>query len=502
MREIGYALSGCTQSRLAFVVMETCKAVVGGYYFLKHPMKQDLDVLVRTYQVRPYNPEMVTGRTGPLAGKKGRPARHGKRLEYDVAFGEILGYYDEHGRWRKLEVAPASWDLVFLPDEEELKRFFMAEGAEDIHLLKIGHARGLSGLPVYVNLNGIAKGHLFVAGMTRSGKSTFVLNLILRSQGLTPKPHFLILDRRGEYGPVLKNYGAPVLPYHCFSPPPNELAPSTVSSRLGAKKGNEAKIIEGAFIQLQKSRETINAEVLKERVERVAPRIASRGVDRYVDRIGWLIDTKGGFLKKGEEYREVIQLVRENPVIVVDYTIDTDAEAQQTATRHILEKVVSHAMERKDLGDFSLILAIEEAQYFAPEYGVAPVIGDPRKVGVDKALVEAVSQAGGYNVGFILMSQRPAYVRKAILSQTNTVITFRLMSGADQAAIADYTEYGGPHLGEYLAGLADLEGMLWGISSLTPFPVIAEVDVEEYPRKAAVTAKTAWERMNTQRFET
>lgn len=39
--------------------------------------------------------------------------------------------------------------------------------------------------------------------------------------------------------------------------------------------------------------------------------------------------------------------------------------------------------------------------------------------------------------------------------------------------------------------------MLWGIAVPTPFPVIAEIKVEEYLQKATVFAKQAWERMET-----
>ena len=72
---------------------------------------------------------------------------------------------------------------------------------------------------------------------------------------------------------------------------------------------------------------------------------------------------------------------------------------------------------------------------------------------------------------------------------------FRLKSGNDQDAILQYTEYGSERLRDYLPGLADHEAMLWGLAIPTPFPVIAEIEVEEYPQKAVGFAKTAWEKM-------
>jgi len=75
------------------------------------------------------------------------------------------------------------------------------------------------------------------------------------------------------------------------------------------------------------------------------------------------------------------------------------------------------------------------------------------------------------------------------------VACFRLKSGNDQDAILQYTEYGSERLRDYLPGLADHEAMLWGLAVPTPFPVIAEIDIEEYPQKAVAFAKSAWEKM-------
>lgn len=98
-------------------------------------------------------------------------------------------------------------------------------------------------------------------------------------------------------------------------------------------------------------------------------------------------------------------------------------------------------------------------------------------------------------MGLILMTQRPAYVLKSCISQCNSVACFRLKSGNDQDAILQYTEYGSERLRDYLPGLADHEAMMWGIAVPTPFPMITEIKVDEYPQKAAVFAKQAWERM-------
>lgn len=192
---------------------------------------------------------------------------------------------------------------------------------------------------------------------------------------------------------------------------------------------------------------------------------------------------------------DVIAAIFTSNILVIDLSVDTDVDAQHIAVRHIIRTITDHAMARRNAGDFSAVLVIEEAQYFAPEKGLNIEVGNPEKIGVDRQLIEAISQAGGYNVGFIILTQRPAYIQKSIISQCNTVVCFRLMAGNDQDAILKYTEYGNERLRDYLPGLADHEAIIWGVSSPTPFPVIGEIEVKEYPKKAGVTAKQAWERM-------
>ncbi|HDN01565.1 MAG TPA: hypothetical protein ENF42_01170, partial [Candidatus Bathyarchaeota archaeon] len=133
---VGYALSGCTHDLLIFVVMENRRVKVNNFYFIEHPLYPGTPVLARTFRMRPYNPEMMTGRTGPLAGKKGRRADYGKRLEYIIAYAEILGYYDEKRKWRMMDVAPSPWDYVYEPSEDELMKFFIPERDEDALLLE------------------------------------------------------------------------------------------------------------------------------------------------------------------------------------------------------------------------------------------------------------------------------------------------------------------------------------------------------------------------------
>jgi len=496
LKPIGYALSGCSHDFLMFVVMETAQAKVNHFYFLKHPANPEIHVLTRTFRTQPYNPEMMTGRTGPLAGKKGRQAEYGKKLEYTVAFAEVLGYYDEDHKWRMLEVAPAPWDYVYEPSEEALKQFFIPEKfAADALVLELGKVRGTN-IPVYIDLNAIAKGHMFVAGMTRSGKSSFLINLVAKASRLKPRPRFVIFDRRGEYGALAK-YDAKVFAYDEFTPTVTD--PDFIVAKLGLK-GKEKDAAAAAIEELISNNEKLTKEALIAKCEEILEQgviyKTSGSQEKALRTIQWCLDNRGDFIGKNTKSLDIIDSIKAHPTLILDFSIDTDIEKQHLTACHIVNEIRNHAMQRKNEGDFACILAIEEAQYLAPEKGAEIAESDAQDA-AKAAMIETISQAGGYNVGLVIMTQRPAYVLKGCISQCNSVACFRLKSGNDQDAVLMYTEYGSERLRDYLPGLADHEAMLWGIALPTPFPVIAEVKVEEYPQKATVFAKQAWERMGT-----
>ena len=506
MKEIGYIMSGCSQNLVPFVLKETGKAYVNKYYFIPHPTLSHKDlfipVLIRVFRVTPYNPEMSCGRPGPIAGKKGEPAHYGKQLEYEIAWAEVLGYFNEDDKWYGLECAPGTWDPVFELDEKEIASFFTPASNHPVnrassiepHHAQIGRHRGLT-IPLFLDLNSIAKAHMFVAGMTRSGKSCFVLNLIRKASEMKPSPRFIVFDRRGEYS-TLKKYGAVIVSYRQFLPKADALTCDVVLNRLGFDSRNSAgKVVRDAMEALTVEGKELTKDSLWEKLKEISAFTLTRDRSRVLERIRWTITTRGSFLDEKTITMDVIAAIFTSNILVIDLSVDTDVDAQHIAVRHIIRTITDHAMARRNAGDFSAVIVIEEAQYFAPEKGLNIEVGNPEKIGVDRQLIEAISQAGGYNVGFIILTQRPAYIQKSIISQCNTVVCFRLMAGNDQDAILKYTEYGNERLRDYLPGLADHEAIIWGIASPTPFPVIGEIEVKEYPKKAGVTAKQAWERM-------
>ncbi|MCS4541024.1 MAG: ATP-binding protein, partial [Euryarchaeota archaeon] len=195
MKEIvGWVLDNSAHDSFSFVVLEEKHVEFGNYYIVKHPTK-GVEVLTRAVGINYKNPEMDITRYGPRYAKKGLKLPSSDQ-EILVASAEPLGYF-EGNKFRPLEVPPSTWTPVYEAEEKDLEKFITP--TKDGYYLKIGNLRNLK-IPISIDVNGLVKGHCFICGQTRSGKSTFLLSLAAAAKKeLDPALHLVIFDRRGEY---------------------------------------------------------------------------------------------------------------------------------------------------------------------------------------------------------------------------------------------------------------------------------------------------------------
>jgi DNA helicase HerA-like ATPase len=293
--------------------------------------------------------------------------------------------------------------------------------------------------------------------------------------------------------PLVEKAGGKRYGYKEFTQSFSRMDPSHAASMLGFGKGTLAELVASAIGRMQAdgvakaSKEKLREYILSE----IEAKGAASQKKRYTVTVEDRIKMYGDVLEKlPEEPLDPVDVVRGNEITLIDFSIDTEIDTQQLVASDIIRSLLSEAMTSDDFG---AIVAIEEVQYFAPEESMVKY-GENWRTSL-AAITEAISQGGGYNLGFIIMTQRPAYVAKSVISQCNSVISFRLMSQNDQWAIINYTEYGSKALAQYLAGLADHEAFICGIAVPTRFPVIVETRVECYPKKAAKTARETFQAM-------
>ncbi len=509
MKSVGFVLSRSSQDLVYLVVKANYKEEVkrGTYCFLlRKEGEKEVKVLLRVYKTIHYNPSLEIGRPGVLVCRDADELeipeiRMGRYSEFILGYAEPLGYFDESGKWRGMDFTPEAGTPVYLPDPGELSDYFLAE--REAFSISVGRASGTS-MEAYLVVDRLVTNHAFICGMTRSGKSTFVANFVRQlltegeKKGIVPR--VILFDRRGEYVVPLQTLGdrVRVKPYTAFLPRIDQLDldaiirrlnldPSRYPDRLFVRKLRER------LVELSARRETITFDEICSIAEEIANELQSKFKRTDMAVRADYVREYGSFLEKHfREPEDPINILREAPVLLIDFSIDTLLEDQQQAARYVVERAVSYGIETQ--GRFPVLLIIEEAQYYVPERGMFKV-GDPYGTGVARAIVEGMSQAGGYNVGFILMSQRPAYVSKSAISQCGTVISFRLANENDQDTLSRYTEYGGKALKQILAGLSTHEALMWGVALPTPFPLLVETLTEIYPQKAVMRPSEAWRKL-------
>jgi DNA helicase HerA-like ATPase len=322
----------------------------------------------------------------------------------------------------------------------------------------------------------------FLANGTFVHNSSFVSSLIAKSSELRPRPRFLVLDRRGEYE-RLSSRGGVIYDYSAFLP--RSMSPEALAKRLGYKPGTLSYRV---LLSALREADSDASEALKKlrqvaREMRVRPSIVGEIESRLKREIQKLGDGEG---------LSIVDEVKKSPIVIVDFSSDRKYDDQFLAIKNMIEELSNYAVSRRREGDFALIVVVEEAQYIVPERGFS-IVGDPYDSGVAQTLIEAISQAGGYNLGFVIVTQRPAYVSKSVISQANTVVAFRLRNGNDQEAISKYTEV--EDVSSYLPMLSDHEALIWGMGSCVPFPVQVEVEVVSLPSKSSSSPERAWEKM-------
>jgi len=484
---VGWVIDNSAHDSFSFVVVEGKQVEFGNYYIVKHPSK-GVDVLTRAVVINYKNPEMDLTRYGPRYAKKGLKLPSSDQ-EILVATAEPLGYFDGN-KFRPLEVPPSTWTPVYEATEEDLKKFI--EPYEAGYYLRTGNLRNLK-IPISLDINGLVKGHCFVCGMTRSGKSTFLLSIAaIGKKELDPPMHMIIFDRRGEYIPLVEKAGGKLFAYTEFTKPFKEMDPTDVASMLKVDK--TLLTLTASAIEKMQS-DGVTKPTVDELKDYIVKEIDTKGAAQHKQRYKSIIEDNlkkyGPDIEKlPTEAKDPVKIVRENELSLIDFSVDTDISRQQLVVRDIVRALLKEAMTTDNFG---AIIAVEEIQYFAPEEGMVKY-GENWRESRD-AIVEAISQGGGYNLGFVIMTQRPAYVSKSVISQCNSVVSFRLMSGNDQDAIINYSEYGSRALRQYLAGLADHEAFICGIAVPCRFPVIVETRVEDYPRKSTKNAKQTFESM-------
>lgn len=264
-------------------------------------------------------------------------------------------------------------------------------------------------LPIYLNINDLVSHHTAILGVTGSGKTTLAQKLLdeISATGIFT----VCLDITGQY----KNESPD---FETFLDENTEKKWDTeiekikeARKRNGLPYANAQKLSDPQLEEIENTCIATIKLIISERI------IQLRTIGKKVI----------------FELKEI-----SNTKLSIDST-QYFIQGLLEYAKSIYENNYNKTPEEKD--NFRCCLVLEEAHTLVPENSGAG--GD---YGASKAVIEKISQIAlqgrKYNVGFILISQRTATVKKTVLNQCNTMISFRAY---DETSFNFLSSYYGEH---------------------------------------------------------
>ena len=278
-----------------------------------------------------------------------------------------------------------------------------------------------SSLPVFMNINTAISHHMAVLGVTGTGKSCFVRNLI-KEYHKEEKRKIFIVDITGEHKGKLSN------------------------------------------ARLLFSEEEINT--IYENFKHVN------------------IIIEGNYNKDNNESREKIKSIKQNVFEKINKAInETDVidiiDLPNVDNNQNMLEFISYCFKsifgiaKKDLQEHKLpqiCIVIEEAHTIIPEWNfVADSKGNNPAI---NAIAQVALQGRKYNVGLLIVAQRTATISKTVLTQCNSIVSFQVY---DKTTI-DYLEnYYGDSVVKTLPNLKFRQAVASGKAFASTVPMIFDV---------------------------
>ena len=350
--------------------------------------------------------------------------------------------------------------------------------------VEIGNLEGNRNITVFIDLDEVITKHMAVLGTTGSGKSHFTKLFIKRAVETENPPEVFILDPHGEYKEGLLDLGVDPklikeveIPDTLFPIYPEEV--EELIKELGY-----GQLISGNNKTVRKNRNTI--------VRWVKPDIGSSGfkTGNLKELLSQIEDEEGNnpltsdtyvtrtLTGKWEKQEEVIKDLREllNPneeekplIFILNLKKITDPQTRVNLAGLFMQELFFK--NRKETKRRLLIL--EEAHNFAPEKSYGDVSADKKNLALNTAR-KIAAEGRKFNLGLVVITQRPAQVSKYVLAQTNTQAMFRIINVNDLQAVETFVEFAGRDTTSLLPTLQTGSGVISGLA--VPFPVLTEIN--------------------------
>jgi DNA helicase HerA-like ATPase len=426
---------------------------------------------------------------------------------------------------RGISTYPALGDLVFRASQNELS---MAYACEKEASIRIGRIQQDASIPAMVKIDELLGKHFAVLGTTGTGKSCAVALILSRILERNPQAHVLLLDVHREYAPAFRNTAEVISPDNMNLPFWLLNFEEIVEVLIGNQphKDSDAEILRELIPQ---AKQRYLANQRRDRQNSLRDRMvienSNIGVDtpipyRSSDLIGLLEENIGKLELRGElaPYK---RLKARTETITRDprYAFMFGGLTVQDTMVQILSRLFRVPVDGKpitilELGglpsevinvvvsvlarlafDFGLwsggrvpiTFVCEEAHRYVP---IDRSLGfEPTK----RAISRIAKEGRKYGVSLAIITQRPAELDPTILSQCNTIFSFRLSNERDQEILKAGISDAAASLLEFVPTMGTGEAVTFGEGVALPTRMKFDLLPDEaLPRSTTASFSHHW----------
>jgi len=384
-----------------------------------------------------------------------------------IAVAQVVGVVKDG----KLETSLEPFSVgepVYAASEETLKGLMKRNfsGKEMKFPVKVGTLEDKENIDVFIDGNEVITKHMLILGTTGSGKSHFA-KVFLKRLVDGRDVQLFILDPHGEYGELFKGSVESVEIQDTLFPVfPEEVEeivkglgfPGLVSGNSSQVRENRAKI--SKVVKPSFRLTGLKGRSLKDVLDSLGDSISKEAETVMGEKIG-------NQQKVYEQLEEGLNSGKR--VVIFNFSQVTDPQTRVNLAGLIMQELFW--MNRNDRKERLVVL--EEAHNFAPEgrFGDVSAGRDNLSLVMSRKIA---SEGRKFNLGLVVITQRPAQVSKYVLAQANTQAMFRTMNSADLEAVSNYVEFAGQEIVGILPSLQTGMGIVSGLG--VPFPVLVRVD--------------------------
>jgi hypothetical protein len=368
---------------------------------------------------------------------------HGKTIIYQVIQGHtnvlslevnnkssmIIGEAIQLGEWNENESSFEKYGWVPEMNTPVFKSKSISEQKDVEGYTKIGCIPD-SNYPIYLHLKDTINHHLAVLGVTGCGKSVFTRNLLRQISDDGTK--VIVIDFTSEYKEKLKDRKL---------------------MKIVCDKGDKL---------LVSSIQSVREEMVKYANQRDEEKIQK--AEKTIR------DIFGCCLKEFLEGEDEFGIFELPDLSNTDETIEY--------TKWFFKVLFLIAKDRGNYGK-RICVVLEEAHTIVPEWNSMGTNDNTSKALVN-SIAQIALQGRKYNIGFIVIAQRSANVSKTILTQCNSIISFKVFDTTSKDFIGNYV---GKDMSDSLSELKNRQAIAVGKSFKSNIPLLFEVPeiIEELP---------------------